>query len=309
MGSLIRASYVVCATPRSGSTLLCKLLAATAVAGRPEEYFERLRHSGLPRQPREYFEDVEDPALLELLAPTEPGHSDGRDPLADALRPGTTSNGVFGSKLMWTHLLDLAARAGRQAEPALLTERLPALRFVHMTRADKIAQAVSLWRAVQTRAWRADDQRGPDEAVYAFAGIDHLVSQLRKHDDAWSAWFAEHDLQPLVVRYEELARDPQGTVGRVLRFVGAGDADVPAPPLRRQADERSAEWVARYAAEAVRARACRTCSGSSPTRSTSCARSPPSSSGRSCCSRAARTRSCCCAWRRRRSGPAACRSR
>ena len=33
-------SYLVCATPRSGSTLLCKTLAETGVAGDPEEFFE-----------------------------------------------------------------------------------------------------------------------------------------------------------------------------------------------------------------------------------------------------------------------------
>jgi LPS sulfotransferase NodH len=120
----ISSSYVVCATPRSGSTLLCALLGATGVAGRPEEYFERLRHSGLPRQPREYFDGVEDPDVLELLAPTEPGHPDGRDPLGEALEPGTTPNGVFGAKLMWTHLQDVAARLGRPATPERLHDRL-----------------------------------------------------------------------------------------------------------------------------------------------------------------------------------------
>ena len=33
-------SYLVCATPRSGSTLLCEGLESTGVAGRPREYFE-----------------------------------------------------------------------------------------------------------------------------------------------------------------------------------------------------------------------------------------------------------------------------
>ena len=44
-------SYLVCATPRSGSTLVCHALEETGVAGRPEEYFEALRHSGRPRRP------------------------------------------------------------------------------------------------------------------------------------------------------------------------------------------------------------------------------------------------------------------
>jgi LPS sulfotransferase NodH len=34
-------SYLVCATPRSGSFLLCEALKNTALAGQPEEYFWR----------------------------------------------------------------------------------------------------------------------------------------------------------------------------------------------------------------------------------------------------------------------------
>ena len=32
-------SYLICTTPRTGSTLLCGLMASTTVAGRPESYF------------------------------------------------------------------------------------------------------------------------------------------------------------------------------------------------------------------------------------------------------------------------------
>jgi trehalose 2-sulfotransferase len=93
MGKVTK-SYVVCATPRSGSTLLCALLAGTGVAGRPEEYFECLWRTGTPRQPREYFADVDDPGLLALLAPASPGEPDRSDPLPAALERGTTDNGV-----------------------------------------------------------------------------------------------------------------------------------------------------------------------------------------------------------------------
>jgi LPS sulfotransferase NodH len=84
MGKVIK-SYVVCATPRSGGTLVCALLAGTGAAGRPEEYFERLWRTGAPRQPREYFAGVEDPDVLALLAPTQPGEADRSDPFPSAL--------------------------------------------------------------------------------------------------------------------------------------------------------------------------------------------------------------------------------
>ena len=55
MSSVLRVegtSYLVCATQRSGSTLLCELLKGTEVAGVPDEYFEELRSTGMPRQAR-----------------------------------------------------------------------------------------------------------------------------------------------------------------------------------------------------------------------------------------------------------------
>src|SRR3954463_12389765 len=124
MGKVTK-SLLVCATPRSGSTLLCALLDGTGVAGRPREFFERLAHSGLPRQPREYFEQVEDSKLLERRAPTAPGTPDPGDPIPQALAEGTTDNGVFAAKLMWTHLLDLAERLPRAPAAAPLGEGVP----------------------------------------------------------------------------------------------------------------------------------------------------------------------------------------
>ena len=74
MGKVTK-SYVVCATPRSGSTLLCALLAGTGVAGNPEEYFERLWRTGLPRQPREYFDGVDDAGRARPARADRPGRA------------------------------------------------------------------------------------------------------------------------------------------------------------------------------------------------------------------------------------------
>src|SRR5204862_7996684 len=60
-------SYLICATPRSGSTLLCEALKAGGIAGIPEEYFEALRHSGRPRSPQEYFVGAQDRTILRHL--------------------------------------------------------------------------------------------------------------------------------------------------------------------------------------------------------------------------------------------------
>ncbi len=244
-------TYFVCATPRSGSTVLCRSLAATGVAGRPEEYFERLRHSGLPREPREYFDGVEDASLLGLLPETRQGNPAAADLDGDLQRSvaeGTTPNGVFGAKLMWGYFGDLLARLGTTPDgPAVqaLTERFGRLSWIHVTRADSVAQAVSLWRALQTRAWKAAD--APEShPVYHARGIAHLRDQLIEQDAAWRRWFAAKAIDPLVVRYERFAADHAATLRDVLAHLGLEVERIPDPPMDRQGDERSDRWVARF---------------------------------------------------------------
>lgn len=254
-------AYLVCATPRSGSTLLCEMLRATGVAGVPLEHFELLRHSGQPRQPREYFDGLADPAVPALLAPLDPGRPREEAPAAwreRVVREGMTPNGTWGGKLMWGHVEDLLSRA-RELDGlsgADLAEVLRALlgdvRLVLVTRADKVAQAVSLWRAVQTQRWSAaaDAPRRPHDAVYSFAAIDHLVAQLKAHDDAWRRWLADHAARrPLELSYEQVGADPRAAVERVLRFAELPAAEVADPPLRPQRDARSRAWAERYVSD------------------------------------------------------------
>jgi LPS sulfotransferase NodH len=254
------SAYLVTATPRSGSTLLCETLRATGVAGVPLEHFEVFRHSSLPRQPREHFDGVEDPAILDLLSPLDPPQTDPEPSAAwwaRILAEGTTPNGVWGGKLMWGHVGDLLARAHELDEvppspdlDATLTALLGEdLQLVHVTRPDTVAQAVSLWTAVQTQTWRAGHGVAADQAQYSFAGVDHLVRQLEDHDAAWRTWFAASGRTPHEVSYDDLAADPGGVVGRVLRFLGLPDDDVPAPATERQGNARSAEWAERYRAD------------------------------------------------------------
>lgn len=254
-------SYLVCATPRSGSTLLCETLKATGVAGRPEEYFEALLDTGLPRQPAEYF----GPGADEIAGGRLPAPRPGR-PLTSAqvaarvraaLEQGTTPNGVFGAKMMWGYLGDFlrgmrAAGVAEADDARLLGATFPRLRYVRVVREDKVGQAVSLWRAVQTQTWRHEgDEAEAAEAVYDFAALDHLVAQLAEHERAWGAWFAAHGIEPVTVRYEHLAADPGLVVGRVLEELGIAPppGGVPRPAMRRQADARSQEWARRYAEE------------------------------------------------------------
>jgi trehalose 2-sulfotransferase len=264
-------SYLVCATPRSGSTLLCELLKDTGVAGRPEEYFEARSETGLPPHPGDYLENLPRTGAGirdDTRPPRAPEHSsllglsNYRDHLTRTFRLGTTANGVFGAKIMWQHLPDLRTLTAELPEYAHLElhELLGRLfhnpRYVWMTRRDKVRQAVSLWRALQTRSWRLDARHGdrPAELRYRFEGIDHLVRTLHADDAAWQEYFERHGIDALHVVYEDdLEPDADGAVRAVLRHIGVQ------PPaawhardvLERQADALSDDWVAAYHRDAA----------------------------------------------------------
>src|SRR3954468_8679460 len=164
------SSFLICATPCSGRTLLCAALEGPGVAGAPVEYFEALRHSGRPRRPQEYFIGAQDRTILRHLG--ELSVSDGRparsplwnrheyEPfLSWAIEQGMTPNGVFGAKLMWGYFGDFVSllRNIPAYRDLPLVELLPGvfpnLQFVRVVRANKVRQAVSLWKAIQTASW------------------------------------------------------------------------------------------------------------------------------------------------------------
>jgi LPS sulfotransferase NodH len=253
------ASYLICATPRSGSTLLCDLLTRTGVAGRPEEYFQALPQTGRPRLPPDYLGPLHaDPEVRAIVADRSPGDEPTQLEAAgcasfaaylDAvLERGTTPNGVFGAKLMWPYLAGLVQdldRAGSEYE--VLQQTFPGLRLVHHTRRDRIRQAISLWRALQTWSWRHEPAAAHPEPVFHRGAIVHLARSVAAEDAAWERFFAAAGAEPIRVVYEELTADPPGTVARIL---DALDLPVPAGAgartgLARQADDLSEAWAER----------------------------------------------------------------
>ena len=115
-------AYLVLASQRSGSTLLVESLRATGVAGEPQEFFQYLPTTSMAPQPRQWFADVEDESILQLLDPLDEGKPDlaPAEIWRDYIRTvGRTPNGVWGGKLMWNQTpLLLERAAGCPSDPA-----------------------------------------------------------------------------------------------------------------------------------------------------------------------------------------------
>jgi trehalose 2-sulfotransferase len=278
-------SYLVCATPRSGSTLVCHALEETGVAGRPEEYFEALRHSGRPRRPEEYFAGVEDQSIRDHLGERGIGNEPPpRSPLWSraaydrylewAFEAGTTPNGVFGAKLMWGYFGDFVSLlrnipAYRDLPLAdLLPTVFPDVTFVRVVRASKLRQAVSLWKAAQTATWREDQAHAKAASVeedggppyrsfleehrpqlrFHYRAIDHLLHGILAEEASWDAFFEHCDLKPVLVLYENFADAYETSTLRLLDRLDLAPPEDFAfePRMKRQSDRINDDWTRRY---------------------------------------------------------------
>jgi len=256
-------AYLVLASQRSGSTLLVESLRATGVAGEPQEFFQYLPATSRSPQPREWFAGVTDESILALLDPLEPGEPDTTPATAwrDHIRTiGRTPNGIWGGKLMWNQtplLLDRAAQLPERSGTGLLSAIRDVIGsdplLIHVWRPDVVSQAVSFWRAVQTRVWRGRPDPVRDaRAQYHARAIAHVVRMLRAQEEGWRTWFAEERVCPIEVPYPVLWRNLTEIVADILERLGQDPRLAPPPVLERQADQRSDEWVARYRADAER---------------------------------------------------------
>ena len=64
------------------------------------------------------------------------------------------------------------------SDRAALDRVFPDLRYVHLTRRNKVRQAVSHWLAIQSGRWSSLDAIANAAPAYDFAAIDHLVSEI-----------------------------------------------------------------------------------------------------------------------------------
>jgi LPS sulfotransferase NodH len=244
-------SYLVAATQRSGSTLLCRALAETGVAGRPEEYFLTGPPEAFPPG-WTFWEDG--------IFARPHGEMDREEYLELVLRLGTTPNGVFGAKLMWNNvpwvlekLWELPRFAGLD-RAATFHALFPNLHVIRLTRRDRVRQAVSWARAAQDGVWvvsAAEPAAPVAEPAYSYDFVSALEGQLDEGERGWPELCAELGVTPLEIAYEDLV-DPStyaDTIGATLGYLGIDhdEIGIPRPRTHRQADEINDDWIRRYA--------------------------------------------------------------
>lgn len=214
-----RLTYMLATTPRTGSTLLALDLLRSGRMGAPLEYCN-------PRYIHQY--------AGRLGAVTLGGY------LEALQRVRTSPNGIFGVKLMRAHydLLRSPSAEGRFTPDFV----------IRLQRRDRLAQAISLTRAMQTGSWVSGAPQTM-EAQFDFDAIHRSITYLQGQEEAWDRLLSGMDIPILDIAYEDFVEDSPSHLSSIFRLAGVTDGNLPIadiPELKVQRDHETEIWYQRY---------------------------------------------------------------
>ncbi|MBN3041185.1 MAG: hypothetical protein JW867_08645 [Candidatus Omnitrophica bacterium] len=242
-----KLSYFICTTPRSGSTMLCYGIESTGLggiaSGTPHELFLPLFRKEISACLQTYDIDSYIKSIKKRFM---------------------TSNGIFGTKIMWRDFSKLLKeisenfKAKKISDLELLKQTFGDVRFIYLKRLNKLEQAISISRAIQSGIWHLkaeskkekvsmESKKARDE--FSFLKILHYKSSLEVNDQCWENFFKNNDIKPLLLVYEELIDDFASKIYQVLNYL---DKDIKRvdisvnPQVEKLADSRSKDWADKF---------------------------------------------------------------
>jgi len=235
-----KKSYRIWFSQRNGSTLLCKGLEQTGIAGIPGEYFNIFDSNSL-------CEHYKVSTWNEL-----------RDKLWSL---GTSKNGVFGIKHNMTASIyrEIATLKGiSEGEPIdeeqLVQDLFPNCKHIFLTRRNKVRQAVSWWKAIKDNQWHLEpNQQHENEADfyeehYDFDALTHLYKEAALRECAIQAHYTKHGIQPLTLVYEDFVKDFKNTIKQIIDYLDIeyDQLNIKEMYYQKTANQDSEKWVQRF---------------------------------------------------------------
>jgi LPS sulfotransferase NodH/MoaA/NifB/PqqE/SkfB family radical SAM enzyme len=221
-----RSKYIIAMTPHSGSSFLCDVMKHTKRFGRPDESLNHVAAiiNNIPaRTPDEYIHNV--------------------------IHFKKTPNGVSGLKVDWF-------RFERFVQSMSDKEYLKGFKFIYLTRRDRAAQAVSLYRATATSIWHTNVQHDADVLnkaeilEYDFEAINKCYENIATQEKGWQKYFLDNGITPLCISYEEIETDVLNTMKRIASHVSVRAENVSMPKeqsaFTKVSDHRNGEWALRF---------------------------------------------------------------
>lgn len=178
--------YSIISTPRSGTTYLCSLLEKTGRMGRPEEYFnedliptyqEKLKLEG---NPQSYLDKI--------------------------IWQSRMDNDCVGVNINSKEAFNISKEHGWID----ITTH-----WIRLKREDKILQAISLYKAWETKKWHSF-QKSSKSAKYSFTGIKAAYDYIISQENFWDSM----NLDYMDISYEEdILEDSYSTIYSILEYV------------------------------------------------------------------------------------------
>ncbi len=235
-------SYRIWFTQRSGSTLFCKSLESTNIAGKTGELFNIDKNSSFCEQYQVKDYETLRQKLWEL---------------------GSTSNGVFGIKhslhrTIYNNLFDEILRLRNISDrnpnhQAVWSDLFPNCKHIFLTRRNKVRLAVSWWKAIQDNVWHIGPNENREQTAefykerYDVDALHHLFKESVLKEASIQAYFSKYNIVPLTIVYEDFIQDYESTIRRVIDFLELEeDYDLAPMFFKKTANDHSEEWVQRF---------------------------------------------------------------
>lgn len=236
-----RSGYLLCSTPRSGSTLLSSYLIQLGL-GVPAEYLDETHAASL---------------MTRWVCGNWSEYS-------TVLTQRRTRNGQFGLKAHWYQLkrfpdrIPWTARAPgcrdslishilKRSWPgnsihtrtyALLRGWFGINRFIRITRRNRFQQTISYWVAQETGRWRSNSHAAPlaSEPEYEFSRVFPFYQRILAEEEQWDLFFRRNRIQAFEICYEDLATSADTVLKATLSALDASGlgGNLPKPQLRKQ---------------------------------------------------------------------------
>jgi len=173
-----------------------------------------------------------------------------------------SASGIFGSKLDWAHRNALEAAVVEHFGCRSLQEAFNPV-WIRIIREDKIAQAISTWRAMHSKVWlrRTTDPIAAQPAPqYDYEALRQCLLNLTGVEYVWTHYFRRQGITPIAVTYEELIAQPNAALARIVAPLRAraglpplSAIAVPESTLAVQRDAFSEKVYTRFVADLDRA--------------------------------------------------------
>ena len=179
----------------------------------------------------------------------------------EIIKSGSTSNSLFGTKLiLGSQIFEQIAfqislnREAAIANPLQIIEgKFSEVKYVFLSRRNKIAQAISWSKALQTNKWyRTTHELSASELdqkpIYNFNQIDGLIQNIIFRERIFQTYFDRNEIEVYSLFYEDLNLNPSNQLLNLAQWLG-----IKLKPhfeqksmFTVQSDEESLKWEKMY---------------------------------------------------------------